>query len=155
MEFRELIAGLAQKVGIKDKIEFDDEERCLINFDGMDVIIQGVDAIRTVAIVAPVGEPPPEHLEMLYRMLLEANHIFEGTGGATFSVNPEGGYVYLCQQIDTRSLNLDEFAKILERFLNVLATWRTLVNEYRARPEKVPAVASETPESSLDNFLRV
>lgn len=155
MHYRELIAGLAEKVGIRDGIEFDDEERCLLEFDGMNVVIQGVDAAHAVAFIAPVGEPPPEQSERLYRMLLEANHIFEGTGGATLSVNPDGGYVYLCQQLDARSLDVDEFVKALEQFLNALEAWRTLVSDYRARPADAEAGAADGPTSPTDAFLRV
>ena len=155
MQYRELIKGLAEKAGIAGEVQIDDEERCLLEFDGMNVVIQGVDAAHAVAFIAPVGEPPPEQSERLYRMLLEANHIFEGTGGATLSVNPDGGYVYLCQQLDARSLDVDEFAKALEQFLNALEAWRTLVNDYRARPADAEAGAADGPTSPPDAFLRV
>ena len=155
MPYRELIRGLAEKAGIAGEVEFDDEERCLLEFDGMGVVIQGVDAAHAVAFVAPVGEPPPERPERLYRMLLEANHVFGETGGATLSVNPDGGYVYLCRQLDVRSLDVDEFAKALEQFLNALETWRTRVGDYRARPEDEPSAAEGAPSSFPDAFLRV
>lgn len=155
MPYRELIRGLAEKAGIAGEVEFDDEERCLLEFDGMDVVIQGVDAAHAVAFVAPVGEPPPERPERLYRMLLEANHAFGGTGGATLSVNPDGGCVFLCRQLDARSLDVDEFAKALERFLDALEAWRTLVSDYRTRPEDAEPGAAETPPFLSDAFLRI
>ena len=153
MQYRELINGLVEKAGIAGEVEFDEEERCLLAFDGMNVVIQGVDAAHAVALVAPVGEPPPERPERLYRMLLEANHAFGGTGGATLSVNPDGGYVYLCRQLDSRSLDVDEFAKALEQFLNALEALRTRVSDYRARPED--AEPPEAPSAPPDAFLRV
>ena len=155
MLYRELVRGLAEKAGIAGEVEIDDEERCLLSFDGMDVVIQGMDAAHAVAFVAPVGEPPPERPERLYRMLLEANHAFGGTGGATLSVNPDGGYVYLCRQLDVRTLGVDEFAKALEQFLNALEAWRTLVRDYRARPVDAEPGAAESPPFPSDAFLRI
>lgn len=155
MYFRELMAGLAEKIGLKGEIEIDDEERCLIAFDGMDVVIQGVDAARAVAFVAPVGELPPERPDRLYRTLLEANHVFGGTAGATLSVNPEGGWVYLCRQFSLDALDVDGFADGLEGFLNTLAAWRTFVAEYRARPEEAATGTHGDASALAADFLRV
>lgn len=154
MQYRELIKGLVEKAGIVGEVEIDDEERCLLEFDGFGIVIQGVDAANTISFIAPVADLPPENPERLYRVLLEANHIFEGTGGATLSVNPDGGFVYLCRQLDSRPLNVDELAGALDGFLDTLVAWRTFIGEYRARPaEEPPAEDGLLPELD-DGFIR-
>lgn len=134
MYFKDLISDFAEKIGIPRDVEIDDESRCLIEFDGMGVVIQGVDAAETVALIAPVGMPPPEDPGRLYKALLEANYLFQGTSGATLSVNPDGGGVMLCRQLDSKALDAGGLMVALDSFLNALAAWRSFVTEYRARP---------------------
>lgn len=138
MQFNELIRGLAEKMGIGGEIEVDDEQRCFLEFDGMGVVIQGVEAAETVALLSPVGVPPPEDPCALYRALLEANYLFQGTSGATLSVNPDGGGVMLCRQLDGKALGVDGLMAALDAFLNTLAAWRSYVSEYRAKPAESP-----------------
>ena len=154
MQYRELIKGLVEKAGIAGEVEIDDEERCLLEFDGFGVVIQGADAADSIAFISPVAELPPEKPERLYRALLEANHVFQGTGGATLSVNPDGGFVYLCRQFDSRMLDVDGLADALDGFLNTLEAWRTFIVEYRDRPaEEKPAEDSQM--AALDGgFIR-
>ncbi len=66
MCFNELIRGLAERMGIAGEIEVDSEQRCLLEFDGMGVVIQGVGAAETVALLSPVGMPPPATPVQLY-----------------------------------------------------------------------------------------
>ena len=154
MQYRELIKGLVEKAGIAGEVEIDDEERCLLEFDGFGVVIQGIDAANAISFVAPVAELPPEKPERLYRALLEANHVFQGTGGATLSVNPDGGFAYLCRQFDSRALDVDELASALDGFLDTLEAWRTFIVEYRSRPAE-EETAEDDPLSALDDgFIR-
>lgn len=148
MCFKDLIAGLAEKVGLAGEVETDDESRCLLEFDGMGVVIQGVDAAETVILLSPVGMPPPEDPAQLYKALLEANYLFQGTSGATLSVNPDGGGVMLCRQLDARALDVDGLMAALDAFLNTLAAWRSYVTEYRARPAE-----AETPDDAVSPGL--
>lgn len=134
MRFNELVRGLAEKMGIGGVVEIDAEQRCFLEFDGLGVVIQGVDAAETVALLSPVGLPPPEEPGALYKALLEANYLFQGTAGATLSVNPEDGGVMLCRSLDARALDAEGLLVALDAFLNTLVAWRTFVGEYRARP---------------------
>lgn len=143
MDFGELIKGLAEKMGIGGEIEVDDDQRCFLEFDGMGVVIQGVDAAETVALLSPVGMPPPEDPAQLYRALLEANYLFHGTSGATLSVNPEDGGVMLCRSLDGKALDADGLLVALDAFLNTLVAWRSFVGEYRAKPAE-----TETPDDA-------
>ena len=154
MQYRELIKGLVEKAGIAGEVEIDDEERCLLEFDGFGVVIQGVDAANAITFVSPVAELPPENPERLYRVLLEANHIFQGTGGATLSVNPDGGFVYLCRQLDSRMLDVNELVDALDGFLNTLEAWRTFIVEYRDRPTEEKPAEGDTLSALDDGFIR-
>lgn len=155
MQYRELIKGLAEMAGLAGGVEIDDEERCLLEFDGFGVVIQGIDAANAIALVSPVGEPPPEDPARLYRALLEANHLFKDTGGATLSVEPEGGCIYLCRQLDSRSLDVKDLAAALDGFLNTLSAWRMYLDDYREHPaEEKSAEAAPLPTLD-DHFIRI
>lgn len=144
MNFSELIGQFAAKIGIGAEIEIDSEERCFLEFDGMGVVIQGMAATETVAVLSPVGMPPPEDPCALYKALLEANYLFRGTSGATLSVNPEDGGVMLCRSLDGKALDADGLFVALDAFLNTLVAWRTFVSEYRAKPAEPTGMAEAT-----------
>lgn len=157
MDFSELIKGLAEKMGIGGEIEVDDEQRCFLEFDDMGVVIQGVDAAEAVVLLAPIGIPPPEDPAQLYRGLLEANYLFQGTSGATLSVNPDGGGVNLCRQLDARALDVERLMQALDVFLNTLAAWKAYIDGYRPDAADDGASAEDgAPTSALkDDFILV
>ena len=156
MQFEELIQGLAEKMGVGSEIEVDDEQRCFLEFDDMGVVIQGVDAAEAVVLLSPIGMPPPENPAQLYRSLLEANYLFQGTSGATLSVEPERGGVNLCRQLDARMLDVEGLMQALDAFLNTLAAWKAYLEGYRPDAEADGASAGEgTPLPALnDDFIR-
>ena len=156
MEFRELIDALAEKTGVREGIEIDAQNRCLMEFDDMGVVIQGIDEVGTLTLMSVLGEPPPERLEGLYRALLEANHLFRGTFGATLSVDPDNGSVFLCKCIPYAALDGDSFVKELENFVNAVESWRTVVTEFRASAD-APTATEGSVEGLSDagSFLRV
>lgn len=143
MIFKELISGLGEKMGIMGGIEIDDEGRTLLEFDGMGVVLQGVDEANKLTLLSPVGLPPPEDPARLYKTLLEANYLFEGTGGATLSINPDGGGVTLVKCLDTRALSVEDLMEALDKFLDTLIAWRDFVSEYRELPLEEKAAEEE------------
>ena len=158
MYFKELIDALAEKANVMGGIELDDENRCFMEFDDMGVIIQGVDETSQVLLLSAIAEPPPERLEELYRELLVANHLLKETFGATLSIDPEDGWVYLCKVLPYAALDGDTFVAELGNYVNAVASWRTRIKDFRA---SAPSGNSKTEEkspdamSAPDSFLRV
>lgn len=148
MMFKELIEGLGEKMGIGGEIEIDDEGRAFLEFDGMGVVLQGVDEVNKLTFLSTVGMPPPENPARLYKTLLEANYLFEGTGGATLSINPDSGGVMLATCLDSRALTVEDLMDALDKFLDSLIAWRDFVNDYREIP-------SEEKSSEEDNFCNL
>ena len=132
MYFKELIDSLAAQLHITDGIEIDRENRCSLEFDGMCVVIQGVDEVQAVVFCSPLGEPPPDQLFEFYRALLVANFNFQGTLGATLSVNPENGKVFLCRSLSSAALDEATFITALENFINTVEVWCDFVANFRA-----------------------
>ena len=153
MRFEEQIVALGSRIGVP--LQVDDEGACVLSVDDMTVTLQGIPEAESAGFWGEIGEPPPQGLEKLLSAMLEANHMFKGTGGATISRDSETGCFFLCRILDLRNLDAETFAAALERFVNVLEAWISLVKDYR---ETAPD-ASDAPAAPSglrdDGFLVV
>ena len=80
MTFEELISALGERIGV-DLAAADGA--CVINVDDMVVTLMSLPDSDRLAVHGEIGDPPPEGLEQLLSAMLEANHLFAGTAGAT------------------------------------------------------------------------
>lgn len=82
---------------------------------------------KNMLVSADLGELPRDGEERLCRTLMEANHLFEGTGGATLSVERETRHVRFEFCIPLVLLGNEPGPVFLERFLNAAESWRKLL----------------------------
>jgi len=152
MEYRELIDQFAEKLGGDVEITPDEDGTVMLEVDGMPLTIMGMEEVGQAALVGVVGEPPPaDKMERLYKAILEANHNFAGTGGATFSINPDTGDVSLCRLIPLALADADGFFTETERFVNTLETWRKIVEDFRgAEVETSVEAKNDVPEAASE-----
>lgn len=130
MEFNDLLAALSEHLGGTLELKPVDGT-VVLAVDDMNLSI--IDTETSVSFVGVVGQPPPEdRLERLFKALLEANHLFVGTGGATFSVNAASGEIALCRTIPYSALTGESFCEALTHFVNTLESWIRLVSDFRA-----------------------
>ena len=147
--FRELMGEFGRKIELAEPIEIDEDGFCSFDVGDATVAIQGMDEIETLALSADVGTPPPECLEQLYRELLQANHNFQGTHGATLSLDPRTGRVVLCRFAPYSALDGDRMMTLVLGFVTALADWRERVREFRADMSHAEIVSGD------GQFLRV
>ena len=152
MEPAELIQSLGSRLNIE--LGFDENGTCGFEADGMVVTIFNLPEINAVVLNGDIGEPPPEKLETLYASMLEANHCFQGTAGATLSRSPETGKIGLFKALSPVLLDGETFAAEVERFVNVLELWTKIVKNYREQSSDTEINAGET-ELKDGDFLRV
>ena len=129
METKELIADFSARLGTS--LELDDDGVCKFEADGLVVSIHDLPEVGAVALIGDLGEPPPESLEGLYAALLDANHLFSDTGGATLSRNPETNRIALCLALHRKMLDADSFFGAVERFISAAHVWADVVSNYR------------------------
>lgn len=153
MRFEEQIEALGRKIGVP--LQVDDEGACVLSVDDMTVTLQGIPEAESAGFWGEIGEPPPQGLEKLLSAMLEANHMFKGTGGATISRDSETGRFFLCRVLDLRNLDAETFAAALERFVNVLEAWIALVRDYRDVAPDMPADSTVPTGLRGDGFLAV
>lgn len=122
MTFEDAIKSLGAEFGAELKIAdgvaaftaFDDGE------DGLDVVLRPVENRECVDISADLGALPPESAKMLE--MLEANHMFGGTGGASLSI--EGDRAQLERRVSLAELGRGEGAFVLAPFIATAREWR-------------------------------
>lgn len=132
MEFKDLLKALSEHLGGGVNLTPHDGTVDL-SVDDMHLSVTGSDETSSVSFVGIVGElPPGKRSERLFKALLEANHLFAGTGGATFSINGKDGVITLNRSLSYDMLTGETFCEALTLFVNTLESWIRLVADYRA-----------------------
>ena len=107
------------------------------------ILVQDVREHNLVLMWADLGEPPPDGGERLYRTLLEANNLFEGTAGATLALDAATGHFRLQKYETPDELANDAKAKI-ESFIETALFWSRAIADFRP--------SGEVPENSSVDF---
>ena len=108
------------------------------------------------------GEIPfadPAKKGALVKAAMEANYFHRGTGGATFSLNPDTGALTLVASKRLDALGEEAFFAFVEKFVNTLAVWNSFSDGSRPQAEpsaEPPAESSAAPTFLYDaGFMRV
>ena len=129
MDASETIKLFCKKIGIA--YEPDKYGACSFEADGLRVTISDFMEIDSIAIVGDLGEPPPQRIECLYKMMLEGNHLLGATGGATLSLDSETGRFALCQFLPHRATDVDSLYAVTDQFVSTLEAWTKLIGDFR------------------------
>ena len=148
MTYEELTAALAAKFGIEGLVREDGV--CSVEIDGMIVSLVHIEDADALALHGIVGDPPPESEGRFGAMLLQANNMFQGTGGATLSQDPQSKEYALQRQFPLALLDADSLAAELEKFVNLLEHWKGILADFRPiEDEASNAAADEVPLSAF------
>ena len=118
----------------------------------------GVTGDETGEAVWLFGEVPyvdPEKKDALLKAAMEANYFHRGTGGATFSLNPETGALTLIASAKLDVLGEEDFFAFLEKFVNALATWKGISGSGESRDDSPAAPPEGQPTPFNFGFMRV
>ena len=152
MTFEELISGLGSRIGVELT---SDDGSCVINADDMVVTLMSLPDSDRLAVHGEIGDPPPEGLEQLLSAMLEANHLFAGTAGATISRDHETGRFHLCRHEPLATMDADSLAALVESFVNTLEIWRKAIASYRPVAKSVSEGSDEGPQFGATGFVQV
>ena len=150
MEITELISTLGNRLGIT--LEPNKDGIYAFEADDLMITVFPLPELDTTALNGDLGTPPPERLDALYKTLLEANHLFIETHGATISLNPENGHFEICKALQHNLLDADTFFSEVERFVNVAEFWSKIIKNYRGPSEKDDTAV---PAFEQNGFLQV
>ena len=150
MTFGELIEELGKHLGI----ELTDEGGATaVEVDGIPVILQRA-SDDLLLVHADLGEVAPENRDRVLAAAMEANFLYQGTGGSTLAVDSGNGHLHLQRYNWLERLDAEKAVTGLTRFADSVKTWRELIAESAA------ILASESggmpgPAQPLDGFMQV
>ena len=107
-----------------------------LEFDGQTVVLQlaGGRSGDILLAHADLGEVPPDRREALAASALEANFLYQGTGGATLAVNPRNGHLHIQKYNWLDRLDAEKAISDLTRFAETAHAWRKILESPRADP---------------------
>lgn len=152
MESFELIKKFGEKIGVN--LTPDEDNVYTFEVDEMIVTFHVLPELEEIVLSGDIGEPPPEHLENLYKTMLESQYLFNGTAGATISLNSENNRFSLCKALPCRILDVDLFYAETENFINTLEVWAKMVENYRDIAPNAEDVKAAMPEIGSNGFIR-
>lgn len=131
MTFEDALASLGKELGLPLEIEngkagfeasFGDDGEEPVS---VEISADGDDAF--VVVSADLGELPSDDIEAFATRMLEANHLFVGTGGSSLSV--EGDHALLERRVRIEELSRGEGAKVIYPFIaSALSCRRNLLD---------------------------
>ena len=146
MTFGEVIDGIGKNLGVE---LVDEGGAAAVQVDGNTIIFQAADD-DLVLLHADLGEIAPENRDRVLAAAMEANFLYQGTGGATLAVDPRSSHLYLQKYNWLDRLDAEKAVKSLTRFADTVQAWKGIVAETRA---DAPAEADDM--SPPGNFMPV
>ena len=142
MSFEDIVAVLGKTFSLELSVVEDTTVFEVASEDGgtkVQVLVQNADERKLVLISADLGVPPPDGRESLYRTMLEANNLFQGTAGSTLALDAATGRFRLQKYESPDDLSNDTKAKI-ESFIETALFWSRAIADFRpsdAAPEVI------------------
>ena len=129
MTFRELMGELSSRLGMEVE---DEGGASAVEIDGLVIFMVGAND-DLILLHADLGEIPPDVREDVIDAAMEANFLYQGTGGCTLAVNPHDGHLQLQKYNWLERLDGDKIINTLERFANTAAIWRKMAQDLVAK----------------------
>ena len=146
MTFGEMIEGIGKNLGVE---LVDEGGAAAVEVDGNPIILQMADD-DLLLMHADLGEMAPENRDRIRAAAMEANFLYQGTGGATLAVDPRSSHLYLQKYNWLDRLDAEKAVTSLTRFADTVQAWKGIVAETRA---DAPAEADDM--SPPGNFMPV
>ena len=147
MTFEELVEMLGERLGI----EFEHVEgAAAVEIDGAAVILQ--DAGDLLLIRADVGEIPADTKASILLSAMEANFLYQGTGGATLAVDSRTGHLHLQKYNWLDRIDAEKAVTDLVRFADTVNAWKRIVAEAMLGAS---AAADDLSAPASSDFIQV
>ena len=128
MAFDDVIASIGNELGMDMAVKDGVAEFAIAPEDGGERVVVSASAMDdgvSVELCADLGEMPSEGASELMLRMLEANHLFASTGGATLSV--DGGRVKLERYVGIAEFERGEGLSIVASFIETAKAWSDIV----------------------------
>lgn len=131
--FNNLIQSFAQAYQLP-AAELAISQEITVNGVAVSLHYEGVDDSGDVVFYAVLGLPSQGDEANAYRAVLQANHLWSGTGGATAGLMDDG-QITLCYRSPLDLMTAESLANTLDLFSEQAAQWRELIQTPQAMAE--------------------
>ena len=138
IDAKAIIEAFCERLGVKSGA--DTEGVYSFSVDAGGFAIHDLPEEGLLLLTADLGQVPPDNAGSLFRLMLEAQHGFRETAGATFSIDGERDCFTLGRVVPYATLDEDVLFREVERFVNLLEAWTHIIRNYEGHKE-----SSETP----------
>lgn len=123
----ELLAALGESLGI-GSIELDEDDNCGLTIDGsIDVVLEYDEAAGHFTLVTTPGTVPDEGRDAMLAELLNANLLWQGTGGATLGVDTTTSAVVMSYRRAVAGLDAESLQSWISDFVEAADHWRNAI----------------------------
>ena len=127
-QFQGVISEFGDRLGAAG-MAADEEGYLGLTFDGVETHLQYDADADEVVVFTRLVEVDVERAAEIYGMLLGANMFWQGTNGATLSVEPDSGMAFLAERRPLPGLTVEALNDWLEPFLATAEMWRKRITE--------------------------
>ena len=139
-----IVKAFCERLGIEAGA--DTEGVYSFSVDDVEFAIHDLSEEELVLLTGDLSPVPPNDVEGLFRLMLEAQHNFQGTAGAMFSIDSERDCFVLSRVIPYVALDEDMLFSEVERFVNHLEAWTHIIRNYEG---------CEEPDESLPDSYSI
>jgi len=140
--FTDLIEAFAAEVGLDAQALLASQE---VVIDGLAIGLayEGGDQFADFIYFVDLGAPPEHRKHEAYEMMLQANYLWAGTGGATLGVQPDTGHVILAGRLELEGMTAQSLAALLDVFVDTATFWKSYLADGVAAPApQIPPFAA-------------
>lgn len=94
-----------------------------------------------VVLCSVLGKPSPQRFTQVLGTLMQANHLWGGTGGGTLGLSPAGDEATWCQRLALRDLDGAALAALLAGFAELGQAWGQYIAADDGRAQEASAQA--------------
>ncbi len=139
MRFSELLNILSEQLGGEIA---DDGGATAVEIDGLSILLHQADD-DLLLLLADLGDIPADLREKIVTAAMEANYLYQGTGGATLAVNPNDGHLNLQQYNWLERLDAEKALDTLSRFADTALAWKNIISDVAAAPLEPPKFGND------------
>ena len=138
IDAKAIIEAFCERLGVKSGA--DAEGVYSFSVDAGGFAIHDLPKEGLLLLTADLGHVPPANAGSLFRLMLEAQHSFRETAGATFAIDGERDCLTLSRVVPYATLDEDVLFREVERFVNLFEAWTHIILNYEGNKE-----SDETP----------
>lgn len=122
-----LLHELAIFLGLSPE-ELRGTEELVIDDLPVGLTFSGDDEIADLVFFADLGKPAPDRDASVHRVLLEANGLWAGTGGATLGLHSGSGNLLICARVPLEGTTAPGLAEVLDVFVDTAHFWQLYIS---------------------------